>query len=94
MALMMLLYIFFIFTTPTMISINFDADHLRFKYVKGYGEKTVFYNDIKWIRKAGFFGDRYKIRIKDDNIPLSLALFRKIDRADIVETIIENTATT
>ena len=92
-ALMMLIYVFFIFATPTMISINFDSDHLIFKYVKGFGEKTVFYKDIKWVKKSGFFGDRYKIGIKDENIPLSLTLFRKNDRADIVGTIKNKAAT-
>ncbi len=92
-ALMMLLYIFFIFATPTMISIKFDSDHVIFKYVKGFGEKTVFYKDIKWVKKSGFFGDRYKIRIKDENIPLSLTLFRKNDRVDIVEAIKNRAAT-
>ena len=92
-ALMMLLYIFFIFATPTMISINFDSDHLIFKYVKGFGEKTIFYKDIKWVKKSGFFGDCYKIGIKDENIPLSLALFRKNDRLDIVEAIKDRAAT-
>ena len=92
-ALMMLLYIFFIFATPTMISIKFDSDHVIFKYVKGFGEKTVFYKDIKWVKKSGFFGDRYKIGIKDENIPLSLTLFRKNDRVDIVEAIKNRAAT-
>ncbi len=92
-ALMMLLYIFFIFATPTMISINFDTDHLIFKYVKGFGEKTVFYKDIRWVKKSGICGERYKIGTKDENIPWSLALFRKNDRVDIVEAIKNRAAT-
>ena len=85
--LMMLVSVFFIFTTPTMISIIFNSDHLIFKYVKGYGEKKVLYRDMKWIKKAGFFGNRFAIEMHDENIPLTLTLFNKFDRSDIVETI-------
>ena len=90
---MILLYIFFIFATPTMTAVIFNSDHLIFKYVKGYGEKTILYKDIKRVRKAGGLGNRYTIQIKDENIPLTLALFKKLERLEIVETIKNRIAT-
>ena len=78
MVLMMFLYIFFIFATPTMISIIFESDYLIFKYVKGYGEKKVFYKDIKWIKKAGFFGNRFTIGINEENIPTNSNVIQEI----------------
>ena len=93
MVLMILLYIFFIFATPTMTSVIFNSDHLIFKYVKGYGEKTILYKDIKWVRKAGVLGSRYTIQMNDENIPLTLALFKKLERLEIVETIKNRIAT-
>jgi hypothetical protein len=93
MGLMMLLYIFSLFAFPTMVAITFYPDHLIFRYVKGYGERTVFYNDIKWIRKTGVLGQRFHIRINEETIPLALTLFNKSDRSDIVKTIQHKAAT-
>ena len=86
-ALMLLIYVFFIFAGPTIISIKFGTDHLIFEFVKGYGERTVFYKDIKWIKKTGIMKNNYDICINGENIPLFLTLFKKNDRFNIVETI-------
>jgi len=88
-ALMLLIYVFFIFAVPTIISIKFGADHLILKFVKGYGERTVFYQDIKSIKKAGIMQNNYRICINGENIPILLTLFKKSDRSSIVETIVE-----
>ena len=94
LALMVLLYIFFLFATPTMVSISFDTDRLIIKFVKGFGYKTVFYQDIKWLKKVSILRDRYRVGIKEENIPLTLEIFKKKDRAEIVKTIIKYTTST
>ena len=92
--LMMLVSVFFIFAVPTIISIKFGADHLILRFVKGYGERTVFYKDIQWIKKTGIMKNKFKIRINGENISIVLRLFKKSDRVNVVETIEKHTATT
>jgi hypothetical protein len=91
---MMLVSVFFIFAVPTIISIKFGADHLILRFVKGYGERTVLYKDIQWIKKTGIMKNNFKIRINGENISLVLRLFKKRDRVNVVETIEKHTATT
>jgi hypothetical protein len=92
--LMMLVSVFFIFAGPTIISIKFSDDHLILRFVKGYGERTVFYKDIKWIKKTGIMKNNFKICINGENIPLILRFFKKSDRVNIIETVEKHTATT
>ena len=92
--LMMLVSVFFIFAVPTIISIKFGADHFILRFVKGYGERTVFYKDIQWIKKTGIMKNKFKIRINGENISIVLRLFKKSDRVNVVETIEKHTATT
>ncbi len=93
-ALMSLIYMFFIFVGPTVTSINFGADQLVIKYVKGYSERIVSYKDIKFIQKTGIMQNDYKICINGEIIPLFLMLFKKTDRISVFKTIEKYTATT